>query len=267
MTVLVLLLLLQVVLCHSIRTIAEGEFPGPDRPWIEPSDSDLRSPCPAINTLANHGFINRNGRNISEVELAQNLSNNFGVSYRFLLTIARAAVNNVPHEVDGDGNQQISLDALFGKPDHDASMTRLDKTFAGEPKQPLNLCLIDELLHTGSSNEVLTAKDVKEFQKRRVLDSLKNNPDTQVRSPTNASAQFQMAGERNFIMLIGDGFTLSSVNKTALSEWLIHERFPVGYKPVRRNLAFFARTSKALIEIRQWLREDLANVPDEAMCL
>ena len=29
-----------------------------------PSKTDLRGPCPLVNTLANHGYIPRDGRNI-----------------------------------------------------------------------------------------------------------------------------------------------------------------------------------------------------------
>ncbi|KAE9392575.1 Cloroperoxidase [Gymnopus androsaceus JB14] len=33
--------------------------------WMAPGENDLRSPCPGMNTLANHGFIPRDGRNIT----------------------------------------------------------------------------------------------------------------------------------------------------------------------------------------------------------
>jgi hypothetical protein len=26
-------------------------------PWVAPSDGDSRSPCPALNSLANHGYL------------------------------------------------------------------------------------------------------------------------------------------------------------------------------------------------------------------
>ncbi|KAJ3810190.1 hypothetical protein F5876DRAFT_42287, partial [Lentinula aff. lateritia] len=33
--------------------------------WISPGEGDLRSPCRALNILANHGFISRDGKNIT----------------------------------------------------------------------------------------------------------------------------------------------------------------------------------------------------------
>ncbi|KAJ3740778.1 Chloroperoxidase [Lentinula detonsa] len=32
--------------------------------WQAPSPTDSRGPCPGLNTLANHGFLPRNGSNI-----------------------------------------------------------------------------------------------------------------------------------------------------------------------------------------------------------
>ena len=32
--------------------------------WKEPGPDDLRGPCPALNTLANHGYLPRDGRNV-----------------------------------------------------------------------------------------------------------------------------------------------------------------------------------------------------------
>ncbi|KAL7928921.1 Chloroperoxidase [Trichoderma chlorosporum] len=40
------------------------------RPWEAPGPDDLRSPCPMLNTLANHGYLPHNGRNISAQQIA-----------------------------------------------------------------------------------------------------------------------------------------------------------------------------------------------------
>lgn len=37
---------------------------GNENEYQAPCQGDIRSPCPAINTLANHGFVNRNGTDI-----------------------------------------------------------------------------------------------------------------------------------------------------------------------------------------------------------
>lgn len=35
-----------------------------DYPFQAPGPEDLRSPCPALNSMANHGILPRDGRNI-----------------------------------------------------------------------------------------------------------------------------------------------------------------------------------------------------------
>ncbi|KAJ3551350.1 heme-thiolate peroxidase [Xylaria arbuscula] len=42
-------------------------FDGPDpaHPWIAAGPDDFRGPCPMMNTLANHGYLQRDGRNIT----------------------------------------------------------------------------------------------------------------------------------------------------------------------------------------------------------
>ena len=37
--------------------------------YCAPSTADLRSPCPIVNALANHGYIPRDGRNVRSNEM------------------------------------------------------------------------------------------------------------------------------------------------------------------------------------------------------
>lgn len=53
------------------RTV--GEFYSPTE-----RDNWQRSPCPGLNTLANHGFINRNGRNITFNQVSDAASKVYG---------------------------------------------------------------------------------------------------------------------------------------------------------------------------------------------
>jgi hypothetical protein len=51
---------------HAVAQMipASGQF-------IPPTASDSRSPCPLLNTLSNHGFMARNGLNISISEMVR----------------------------------------------------------------------------------------------------------------------------------------------------------------------------------------------------
>ncbi|KAJ7753770.1 Chloroperoxidase [Mycena metata] len=122
-------------------------IPDADHPFIAPGPNDQRGPCPAMNTLANHGYISRNG--ISTFEEVINAS---GEAFNIDVTMASsmAAVNfltrgNVfvnkisiggvsplvpplPFELDGPATQGI---AKHGRFEGDASMTRSD-VFVGD---------------------------------------------------------------------------------------------------------------------------------------
>ncbi|KAK4442116.1 Chloroperoxidase [Podospora aff. communis PSN243] len=52
----------------------------PKGEYTPPTPSDTRGPCPMLNTLANHGYIPRNGRNIQASEIATSLHDMVGVS-------------------------------------------------------------------------------------------------------------------------------------------------------------------------------------------
>lgn len=49
-------------------------------PWDAPSETDLRAPCPLLNSLANHYFLPHDGANIS-VEVLVNISLPFPPSF------------------------------------------------------------------------------------------------------------------------------------------------------------------------------------------
>ncbi|KAF5353425.1 hypothetical protein D9756_007906 [Leucocoprinus leucothites] len=57
-------------------------------PYIQPESSDSRSPCPALNTLANHGYIQRTGKDISFLELIDALQHVYNLSWLLSLFLA-----------------------------------------------------------------------------------------------------------------------------------------------------------------------------------
>ncbi|KAJ7611916.1 Chloroperoxidase [Mycena polygramma] len=116
--------------------------PDADHPFIPPGPNDMRGPCPAMNTLANHGYISRNGiTNFEEIirgtaeafNLDRDMSS--GMAALNILTRGNPFVNKIsiggisplvpplPHRIDGPETQGI---AKHGRVEGDASMTRSD---------------------------------------------------------------------------------------------------------------------------------------------
>jgi hypothetical protein len=103
-------------------------------PYVPPGPGDSRCPCPALNTLANHGYINRNGRNVSKVDLlAATLT-----AFNFSNAITQAAINGNINAFTGDIIASLDvLNATHDAPqhnEHDASLSRSDR-FLGDSIQ------------------------------------------------------------------------------------------------------------------------------------
>ncbi|KAF9005756.1 hypothetical protein BDZ89DRAFT_1145091 [Hymenopellis radicata] len=102
-------------------------IPDADHPFIAPGPNDMRGPCPGLNTLANHGYISRNGITsfeeiINAAQEAYNIDRDMGVGMASLNMLARgnAFVNKIsiggvsplvpplPGQIDGPETQGIA---------------------------------------------------------------------------------------------------------------------------------------------------------------
>ncbi|KAF7359639.1 Cloroperoxidase [Mycena venus] len=116
--------------------------PDANHPFIAPGPNDMRGPCPAMNTLANHGYISRNGITSFEEIIngageAFNIDRDMaaGMAALNILTRGNPFVNKIsiglvsplvpplPGQIDGPETQGI---AKHGRVEGDGSMTRSD---------------------------------------------------------------------------------------------------------------------------------------------
>ncbi|CAM1511038.1 Fc.00g085510.m01.CDS01 [Cosmosporella sp. VM-42] len=175
--------------------------------------NDIRSPCPLINCLANHGYLPRDGRNVrvKEVTAAMNeigLSTALGAVFAHPIFLEhqqagqgdavqrpRSLLGNIwfylrnpwalafaafgmrkPGQKDSVGHKVLNLDqlALPGVVEHDISLTRRDH------QQGDNLTLqpdlVKDLLACSSDGKTLTATDLAELRRRRVAKQKEVNP-------------------------------------------------------------------------------------------
>ncbi|KAH7323476.1 Chloroperoxidase [Rhexocercosporidium sp. MPI-PUGE-AT-0058] len=95
--------------------------------WIAPRASDRRSPCPMVNSLANHGLLPRDGLNISMVDLI--------VAFNESINLAPAATQLVGRKAllasTTGSNATFNLDDIntHGVIEHDGSLSRNDIYF------------------------------------------------------------------------------------------------------------------------------------------
>lgn len=169
----------------SDETTSLLPLPLPKGEYRAPTPTDLRSPCPVINSLANHGYIARSGRNIRASDLRAAMSIlGISIPLRQLLTSVTYLEHRDPSpptrtgggggfwaflrhpfayvlgtfgvrakgQVDALGAPCLNLDDLdrHGAIEHDVSMSRRD--FAQGDNHTRQADLIAEILASSSSS-------------------------------------------------------------------------------------------------------------------
>ncbi|KAK7429851.1 hypothetical protein QQZ08_003696 [Neonectria magnoliae] len=103
-----------VILSSALAVSASNE-------WRAPTETDLRSPCPMVNAVANHGYLPRDGLNISLADLI--------VAFTDAVNLDPAATTLVGQKALTTGNNvTFDLDMLNqpGVIEHDGSLSRND---------------------------------------------------------------------------------------------------------------------------------------------
>jgi Peroxidase, family 2 len=220
------------------------------------TSSDLRSPCPVINSLANHGYLPRDGRDVqvndfttalkeiglsstlraflsnpiflekkqsSDLKLPKSLFGRIWYKIRnpWSILFSKFGMRN-PGQVDSMGNKCLNLDqlALHGAVEHDVSLTRLD--FAQGDNFTIQPGLLKGLLAASSDGgTTLTAQDLASLRKRRIERQRETNQEL-----TYGPVEHQAAcGEIALILKVfGDGKSVPCVVANAVFE---EERLPI----------------------------------------
>jgi len=198
--------------------------------WAPPGPGDARSPCPALNTLANHGFLPRDGYNITRTKLLYALQNVYNLSSVLANILTFAGILQDGHD------SMVSLAELrtHNTIEHDASMTRLDFYFGDN--YDLNQGLYAGLLSASADGVVLTSDDFAAYQSRRRNDSLHNNP-----TFTNGAKQkLILLGEPQLFMAVfgqtdGSSYNVSLENVKSVFG---HEMLPIDWNGAPTEVTF-----------------------------
>lgn len=173
--------------------------------YAPPTPNDLRSPCPSLNALANHGYLPRDGRNVRASDFLNGLSQlGLGSFLAYTLTHpvflersqrdtkARSSwwsiiSNPFAHafaafgmresgQEDSEGVACLNLDqlALHNVVEHDVSLTRRD--FAQGDNLAPQPDLIEELLASSINGETITMDDFIKLRRRRYEQQKADNP-------------------------------------------------------------------------------------------
>ncbi len=145
------------------------EAPGSSKEPIAAAAVERRGPCPALNALANDGYLPRDGRVTAE-QLVHAIHERLGVASSIARVLARAAVDNFGKPGE-NGETVVDLSDLVkhGVIEHDASLTRPDSRDGNAA--PVCPPLLDQLLGLSKDGQTLTLEDLATAHQLRIAQS------------------------------------------------------------------------------------------------
>ncbi|ETK78872.1 hypothetical protein F441_15461 [Phytophthora nicotianae CJ01A1] len=204
----------------SIDSLPVGEFYRPSSDEVTgyaDSTSPVpfrRSPCPGLNSLANHGHIPRSGKNITHENLGAALMSVFN----FDKNLTQILLNQVP--------ATFSLDIIsrHNVLEHDASLVYNDEYFGGDPIN-INETMVEDLLNRSLDGKTLGVTEVGETRRDRLAECRANNPECVFGSNQTTFSYLEAA-----VFIVGCGGNVNeSVTVEAAHSFVWDERIPDNY--------------------------------------
>ncbi|KAI0750669.1 Cloroperoxidase [Daedaleopsis nitida] len=162
-----------------------------NHPYAPASPGDSRSPCPALNALANHGYLPHDGRNLTVSQLIAAVHHVYGLSFPLATLLSLGGVAKCGHWAGLHMVLDLHELARHNVIEHDGSLVHAD-TAPGERFAPtaVDPVLLRHLLATsGGDSDVLTRRDLCRAQLTRHAAS----------RPLNATQAFVSKGELDLI--------------------------------------------------------------------
>ncbi|KAJ7613715.1 Cloroperoxidase [Mycena polygramma] len=193
--------------------------------WIGPTATDVRSPCPGLNTLANHGYLPRNGKNISIPMLLNAAAEGFNVQPEAILVAAKMGL------LSGNDHTTLNLDglALHGLIESDASLSRGD--FALGDNLHFNETIFATLAAANPGVDYYNTTSAAQVQDIRLADSIATNPNV-----TNTAKEllFRTGASTLYLSVMGDPLT-GVAPKNFVQIFFREERMPIAEGWKRSN--------------------------------
>jgi len=114
--------------------------------WAPPGPGDVRSPCPAMNSLANHGFLPHNGKGITIPMCIDALGKGLNVGADFATAIGGAAILSVPGDLLATSFNLNDINQHNFPIEHDASLSRSDYYLNNGDNHSFNQSIFDTVL-------------------------------------------------------------------------------------------------------------------------
>lgn len=182
-----------------------------------------RSPCPALNVLANHGYLPRDGKNVSPLLLQAALVEVYNLDQ----SLAEFLVSTlaVKFSLADLGEHNVV--------EHDASLVHDDSCKGTDPSS-VNITLASSMLARG--NEV-TRVTLAAYRYEREADSAANTPDFE-ETFTAQRALTSYSESAIMLLVMGDDATMS-ISVDHARSFLVDERIPDDYEKPKVPVTLF----------------------------
>ncbi|KAI1361898.1 putative chloroperoxidase [Xylaria arbuscula] len=229
-----------VAACVASPIVSEAAL----KPYVKPKSTDSRSPCPMLNTLANHGYLPHDGRNITVEDIGNAI-------FDATNWVADFGIKPATFAFQGLGKTSIQLSDLNNPKggEHVASLTRNDAS-SGD-SNTISSTRVTQFLADSKTNFVT----IESLAKTRNRLDTTSNP-----LPTAQEISIGQGEGALLMLLMRDTYgALSAINATTIRApkertkvWLLEEKFPTaqGWKPaeVTVQLTDTAPVSAAIVD-------------------
>ncbi|KAJ7312924.1 Chloroperoxidase [Mycena albidolilacea] len=208
-----------------------------DHRWIAPSATDERSPCPGLNILANHGYLPRNGKDISIPMIIDAAKEGFNLAPDTVVLAAKLGLLS-----NSTATTTLNLEALklHGLIESDASLSRGD--FALGDNLHFNETIFSTLANANPGVDYYNITSAGQVMHERLAISLATNPNV-----TNTPKEIVLRSGTSafYLMLMGDAFT-GVAPKKFVQIFFREERLPIAEGWKRSNVSLNGTTMEAL---------------------
>ncbi|KAJ5622995.1 hypothetical protein N7490_011600 [Penicillium lividum] len=211
---------------RRVGSVVPPGHPGHGGIWpkfVPPTnEKESRSPCPALNCLANHNILPRDGRQITYKQMSHAIQHAYNLSPSLADQLTESA------KLLDQGRGWIDLHDLntHNIIQHDASFTRPDIALCPDQSFP-HPDLVERFLAYASSGEFLSLDDIVSYSGIRRAECKRINGQYSLK--WSYLHEFFGSGKSALMYSVFGG------NVKDLRVWLSEERFPEGWEPKNRE--------------------------------
>ncbi|RLN06694.1 hypothetical protein BBJ28_00003028 [Nothophytophthora sp. Chile5] len=224
----------------SVHSLEKGEY---YKPSVDEASGVLgttaayrRSPCPALNSLANHGYLPRNGQNVTKTGLKDAIMSVYNMGW----AAATVQVDAVP--------DTFSLDYLstHNMIEHDASLVHADVYYGFDP-MAVNSTLAEELFARADDQGMITTRAVAQARKDLAALCESENPQCELGFNEKKNAFLQAS---LLLLALGEGDAISVGHARS---FLVDERIPSDYVKASSPVSVLALAAKTVVLLAESL--------------